>query len=80
MESSWVLRAAIPVVMPEATTDWTATLTVLERSRSETVRLPEVVRLVLVSVRDLVSELAPPRLKVGTSLVPVTVTVTVEVL
>ena len=57
MASSWALLEIKPVVVPVATTDWMATATVLERSRSETVSVPEVERAALVSVSAEVSAL-----------------------
>ena len=79
MEISWVVVERSPVVMPVAATDWMATWTVLVRSRSETVRVPAVARVESVSVRALLAWSLAPMVIVGASLLPVIVTMTVEV-
>ena len=76
MESSWLLFGIRPVVMPEATTDWMATSTVLVRSRSEIVSVPELDRPAFVSVREAELLLPVCTVIVGASLLPVRVIVT----
>ena len=77
MASSWLLLEIKPDVVPVARTEWMSTATVLERSRSETVSVPEVERPAFDSLRALLSLLPAPTAKLGASLVPVRVTVSV---
>ena len=74
--SNWVLVEPRPDVVPLVATVCTATETVLARSTSRTVRLPDAERAASVSVRAAVLLLPVCTVIAGASLPPVRVTVT----
>ena len=77
MSLSWVLLELSPVVTPEATTRSREMETVLARSMSVAVRLPEAVRAASVSVRVLESEFwSELTERTGSSLAPLMVMTT----